>query len=92
MLAEYFKKKEFCELKILELWGHQDDEEFKTLCSNYLDISTSLDIELKIEEYIFEIIKIISFGYLGERSQFVKDYLNKQKKKNRKFKSIKKME
>jgi hypothetical protein len=78
---DYYNSKELCELKILELWNHQDNEEFKILCSNYLDISTSLDIEFKTEEYIFEVIKIISFGYLRGRSQFVKDYLNKQKQK-----------
>ncbi|GIV26638.1 MAG: hypothetical protein KatS3mg027_0452 [Bacteroidia bacterium] len=75
------KAKELTELKIIELWNNQDTEEFKALCSIYFDIATILekDFELKNEEDIYEVIKIISFGYLGEHNHFVKEYLISKK-------------
>jgi len=79
--TELIKAKELCELKILELWKYQDDEKFKILCSVYLDISTLLNFDIKTEEDIYEVIKLISLGYLGEHSHFVKDFLNQQKQK-----------
>jgi len=78
---ELIKAKELCELKILELWHNQDDEKFKILCSVYFDISTLLNFDIKTEEDIYEVIKLISLGYLGEHSHFVKDFLNLQKQK-----------
>lgn len=78
---EMIKAKELCELKILELWHNQDDEKFKILCSVYFDISTLLNFNLKTEEDIYEVIKLISLAYLGEHSHFVKDFLNQQKQK-----------
>ncbi|NSW45797.1 MAG: DEAD/DEAH box helicase [Bacteroidales bacterium] len=79
--TELIKAKELCELKILELWHNQDDEKFKILCSVYFDISTLLNFDIKTEEDIYEVIKLISLGYLGEHSHFVKDFLNLQKQK-----------
>ncbi|MGC8771805.1 MAG: DEAD/DEAH box helicase, partial [Brevinematia bacterium] len=79
--ANLNKAKELCELKILELWNKQDTEDFKVLCSVYFDIATILSNEIRSDEDIYEIIKIISFGYLGEHSHFVKDFLNQQKDK-----------
>jgi hypothetical protein len=79
--SEITKAKELCELKILELWHNQNDEKFKILCSVYLDISTLLNFDIKTEEDIYEVIKLISLGYLGEHSNFVKDFLNQQKQK-----------
>jgi len=79
--SEIAKAKELCELKILELWSNQDDEEFKRLCSVYFDISTLLNFTIKTEEDIYEIIKLISVGYLGESSHFVKAFLIQQKQK-----------
>lgn len=76
---ELYKAKELCELKILELWENKDTEEFKVLCSTYFDIATILPIETSSDEGIYEIFKIISFGYLGEHSHFVKDFLRQQK-------------
>ena len=78
---ELIKAKELCELKILELWNNQDNEKFKILCSVYFDISTLLNFDIKTEEDIYEVIKIISLGYLGEHSHFVKDFLSQQKLK-----------
>lgn len=78
---ELIKAKELCELKILELWNNQDNEKFKILCSVYFDISTLLNFDIKTEEDIYEVIKLISLGYLGEHSHFVKDFLNLQKQK-----------
>jgi len=73
------KAKELCELKILELWNNQDTEEFKALCSVYFDIATTLTLEIDTDEDIYEFIKIISLGYLGEHSHFVKDFLSQVK-------------
>ncbi|MBP9017523.1 MAG: DEAD/DEAH box helicase [Paludibacteraceae bacterium] len=75
------KAKELSELKIIELWNNQDTEEFRALCSIYFDIATLLDkdFEFKNEEEIYELIKIISFGYLGEHNHFVKNYLISKK-------------
>jgi len=70
--------KEICELQINNEWDEKDEKKFKALCSTYFDIATSL-FEKKEEnltnEDIFEILKIIVFGYLGEYSHFVKAYL-----------------
>lgn len=75
------KAKELCELKILELWGspYQDDESLKAICSVYFDIASLLPCECKSDEDIYEIIKIISLGYLGEHAHLVKDFLITQK-------------
>lgn len=78
---ELIKAKELCELKILELWSKQDTEEFKAFCSIYFDISTILPINISTDEDIYEIIKIIALGYLGEHSHFVKIFLNQHKDK-----------
>lgn len=80
-ITELSKAKHLCELKIIELWANQDTEEFKALCSIYFDIATILPNEFKTDEDIYEIIKIISLGYLGEHAHFVKDFLNQHKDK-----------
>jgi len=73
------KAKELCEFKIIELWDNKKSEEFKALCSTYFDIATSLDINTVYDELsIYEQIKIISFGYLGEHWHFVKQYLQQK--------------
>jgi len=72
------KAKELCEFKIIDLWDNKDSEKFKALCSIYFDIATSLDIDKTSDElFIYEQIKIIAFGYLGEHWHFVKQYLQK---------------
>ncbi|MDF1612893.1 DEAD/DEAH box helicase [Stygiobacter electus] len=78
-LNQLAKAKELCELKLLELWQHQEDENFKALCSVYFDIASLLPCECKSDEDIYEIIKVISLGYLGEHAHLVKDFLITQK-------------
>ncbi|MFQ3675296.1 MAG: DEAD/DEAH box helicase, partial [Endomicrobiia bacterium] len=80
-LSEIKKAKELCELKVIELWKNQEDEKFRALCSTYFDLATLLPCECESDEDIYEIIKIISLGYLGEHAHFVKDYLNQHKVK-----------
>lgn len=68
--------KELCELKIIELWENREHEvSFKGLCSVYFDIATLLPIEWGSELLIYEQLKLISLGYLGEHWHFVKQYL-----------------
>lgn len=80
-IKEISKAKELCELNILELWNNQESEEFKALCSVYFDLATIISKDILSDEDIFETIKIIAFGYLGEHAHFVKEYLicNKNK-------------
>ncbi len=78
---EISKAKELCELKILELWNNQEGEEFKALCSVYFDLATIISKNIFSDEDIFETIKVIAFGYLGEHAHFVKDYLIRNKDK-----------
>lgn len=73
------KAKELCELEILKLWNNQDDETFKALCSVYFDIASLLPCECKSDEDIYEIIKVISLGYLGEHAHWLRDFLISQK-------------
>ena len=75
---ELEKAKNLCELKIVEIWNNQNSEEFKALCSTYFDIATQCDIKFDDEYTVFEYIKIISFGYLGEGWHLVKQYLKNQ--------------
>lgn len=79
--SELEKAKNLCELKIVEIWNNQSSEEFKALCSTYFDIATQCDIELDKEYAVFEYIKIISFGYLGEGWHLVRQYLKNQQNK-----------
>ena len=71
--------KELCELKIIELWENREQQdynaEFKGLCSTYFDIATQLPIRWNSELLIYEQLKLISLGYLGEHWHFVKQYL-----------------
>ena len=69
------KAKELCELKIIELWQNRNTQEFKTLCATYFDITEQLPADTGSEYYIYEQIKLIAFGYLGEHWHFVKQYL-----------------
>lgn len=69
------KGKELCELRIIELWQDRDSREFKALCSSYFDIATQLRFENSSEYFIYEQIKLVSFGYLGEHWHFVQQYL-----------------
>lgn len=69
------KAKELCELKIIELWDDREAENFKALCSTYFDIAVLLPNEISNEYFIYEQIKLIAFGYLGENWHFVRQYL-----------------
>lgn len=69
------RAKELCELKIIELWEDRESENFKALCSTYFDVAVLLQDEKNDELYIYEQIKLIAFGYLGEYWHFVKQYL-----------------
>lgn len=77
-MSELQKAKELCELKIVELWDRRELPEFKGLCSTYFDIASQLPIKLDSELFVFEQIKIIAFGYLGEHWHFVRQYLMSQ--------------
>lgn len=78
-VQELTKAKELCELRIIELWEQRNNEEisneFKALCSTYFDIACQLPASLESEYFIYETIKLIAFGYLGEHWHFVKQYL-----------------
>ncbi len=76
-IDKLYKAKELCEIKIVELWSDRDNKEFKGLCSAYFDIATQTPIQWDNELFVYEQIKIISFGYLGEHWHFVKQYLKK---------------
>ncbi len=69
------KAKELCELSIIEKWDNQESDEFKALCATYYDIATLSPLPENRQELIFEIIKLISFGYLGENWHLVRQYL-----------------
>src|SRR5690606_13112368 len=79
-IQELTKAKELCELRIVELWEERNNEgfviEFKALCSTYFDIASQLPVPLQSEYFVYETIKLIAFGYLGEHWHFVKQYLN----------------
>ncbi|MCX7715136.1 MAG: DEAD/DEAH box helicase, partial [Clostridia bacterium] len=75
--TELQKAKELCDLKILEEWNNQESEKFKTLCSVYFDIASLLPCSFRNDEDIYECIKLIALGYLGEHAHFVKDYLKR---------------
>ena len=68
------KAKELCELRIIEFWGNREQAEFKALCSTYFDIASQLPIQWDSELAIYEQLKLIAFGYLGEHWHFVKQY------------------
>jgi replicative superfamily II helicase len=69
------KAKEICELEINNYWDEKDSNEFLSLCITYFEIATCFDYDLNDEINIMEVFKIIIFGYLGEHSHYVKDYL-----------------
>lgn len=71
------KAKELCELKIVELWESRQTNNtiFKGLCSTYFDITSQLPIQWDSELLIYEQLKLITFGYLGEHWHFVKQHL-----------------
>jgi len=74
--SEIIRLKELCELRILELLDWQSTPEFVDLCSKYVDMSILLPFQLKTDEDIYDILKLIIFGYLANRLQLVKDFLN----------------
>ena len=78
-IQELTKAKELCELRIIELWEQRNTDEtaneFKVLCSTYFDIACQLPAIDENEYFVYELIKLISFGYLGEHWHFVKQYL-----------------
>lgn len=72
------KAKELCEIRIIAIWETRENDnrtEFKALCSTYFDIASQLPIQESSELVIYEQLKIIAFGYLGEHWHFVKQYL-----------------
>lgn len=69
------KAKELCELRIIEFWDNKEQEEFKALCSTYFDIAGQLPIHWDSELVVYEQLKLIAFGYLGEHWHFVKQYI-----------------
>src|SRR5690606_36513757 len=69
------KAKGLCELRIIEFWDNRDQVEFKALSSTYFDIASQLPIQWNSELAIYEQLKLIMFGYLGEHWHFVKQYL-----------------
>lgn len=79
------KAKELCELKIIEFWDNREQVEFKALCSTYFDIASQLPIQRDSELVIYEQLKLIALGYLGEHWHFAKQYL---KNHNEDFDSI----
>jgi len=70
------KAKSLCELRIIDLWNDQSTEEFKALNSTYFDIASQLPIENSDEYIIYEYIKLITCGYLGEGWHLVRRFLN----------------
>jgi len=73
---EIIRLKELCELRIIELLDWQNTPEFTNLCSKYVDMSILLPFQLKTDEDVYDIFKLIIFGYLANRLQSVKDFLN----------------
>ena len=69
------KAKELCELKIIELWDKKETNLFKALCATYFDIAGQLPKVIESEYFIYEEIKLIAFGYLGEHWHFVRKYI-----------------
>lgn len=76
------KAKELCELKIIDLWERRDTQEFRAFCSIYFDIAGQLPANTGSEFYIYEQLKLIAFGYLGEHWHFVRQYLKANSKIN----------
>lgn len=78
-IQELIKAKELCELRIIELWelrnAEQTSNEFKALCSTYFDIASQLPAIVESEYFVYETLKLIALGYLGEHWHFVKQYL-----------------
>ncbi|HTI60103.1 DEAD/DEAH box helicase [Mucilaginibacter sp.] len=70
--------KELCEIKIIENWEEQHTESFKAFCATYFDIASLLPVDFGAEYFIYEQIKIITFGYIGEHWHFVRQYLKAQ--------------
>ncbi|MEM1337086.1 MAG: DEAD/DEAH box helicase [Bacteroidota bacterium] len=69
------KAKELCELSIIDSWEEQESDGFKALCSIYFDIATLLALPREKQEQVFELIKIITIGYLGESWHLVRQHL-----------------
>lgn len=68
---------EIIEFDAIELWNKSDRDElmFAEICATYLDIALCLPIPQKEEQKIGHILKIISFGYLGEKWESVRRFL-----------------
>lgn len=73
------KAKELCELRILEFWEDRENVEFKALCSTYFDIASQQGIQWDNELLIYEQLKLMIFGYLGEHWHFVRQYVKTHK-------------
>lgn len=70
--------KDLCELRIIELWEQKDSVDFKALCSTYFDLASQIDYTEEKEGLLFEYLKIIAFGYLGEGWHQVRQYISLQ--------------
>jgi replicative superfamily II helicase len=69
------KAKELCEISIIENWDKQDSDEFKTLCSIYFDLAILLPLPGEKIDAIYELIKLIALGFLGESWHLVRQHL-----------------
>lgn len=67
--------KELTEFEIIRLWDKQTDDHFIQYCAIFLDISTLMPLPFDRIERIYEFIKIITLGYLGESWQTVRRFL-----------------
>jgi len=65
---------EIIEFKLIEQWNKQD-KTFIENCSNYLDIALLLPLPEDDWDRIVFVLKLISFGYLGEDWHKVRKYL-----------------
>ena len=73
-IQQFYKVLELIEFKTIELWN-SDSSEFIEYCSNYLDIALLLPVPQQKKDKINWVLKLISFGYLGEDWQKVRKYL-----------------
>lgn len=74
-IVQLKKAKELIELSIIEFWNKQDSEEFRNLCSVYFDVASLLPLPDLKQEKVFELINLITIGYLGEGWHLVRQFL-----------------
>ena len=67
--------KDLAEFEIIRLWDKQNEKQFVQFCAIFLDLSTLLPLPLVKLNRIYELLKIIFLGYMGEGWQIVRRYL-----------------